>query len=151
MFGEAATEDVPSSYHRDVGFEIFFGRQAIGFADEKSHLPERRYQRKLDHGEVGSDDEGEENRDGVENELGSCLRVESVREGRESEDDMCWSTYRLCLCVSFCIHAIPACQNKQICSSAVRRRFGVDKPSVSSISVSLAIHICCVVNVLGLS
>ena len=110
MFGEAATEDVPSSYHRGVGFEIFFGKQAIGFADEKSHLPERRYQQKLDHGEVGSGDEVEENYDGVENELGSCLRVESVRAGRESEDGMCWRTYRLCLYVSFCIHAIPACQ-----------------------------------------
>jgi hypothetical protein len=151
MFGEAATEDVPSSYHRDAGYGIFFGRQAIGFADEKSHLPERRYQRRLDHGEAESDDEGEENRDGVEvNELGSCLRVESVREGRGSEDGMCWRTCRPCLCVRCCIHNI-LMPNKQICSSAVKRRFGVDKPSVSSIAVSLAIHICCVVNVLALS
>jgi hypothetical protein len=90
MFGEAASEDGPSSCHRDVGFEISFGRQAIGFADEKSHLPEHRYQRKLDLGEVETVGEGEEKRDGVEvNELGSCLRVESVREGLGIEDGMC--------------------------------------------------------------
>jgi hypothetical protein len=81
---------VPSSCHRDVGSEIFSGKQAIGFADEKGHLPERRYQRKLDH-EEATDGEGEENRGGVEvSEPGSCLRVvESVREGLGSEDGMC--------------------------------------------------------------
>ena len=47
MLGEEAIEDVPSSCRRDVGCEIFFGKQAIGYVGEKSGHQEHRYQQTL--------------------------------------------------------------------------------------------------------
>ena len=36
MLGEVVIEDVPSSCHRDVGFEIFFGKLATDCEDATS-------------------------------------------------------------------------------------------------------------------
>lgn len=72
-----------SSYHHGVDFVIFSERQVIDFADETSDCWEYTYQRKLDPDEEEND------------QLDSCHHVESEGVGRESEDDMCWSTGHL--------------------------------------------------------
>lgn len=105
MLGEEATEGVLSSCRRDVGYEIFFGKQAIGYVDEKRGHQEHRYRQMLyrvgwvSHGEEAATRGGE-----VVSGHGSCLRVEaSVGEAQGNVDGMCWSTCRLCESVSNCI------------------------------------------------
>jgi hypothetical protein len=88
------------------------------------------------------------------NGLGSCLRVESVGEGQENEDGMCWSTCRLYAGISRCAYIrcrVPG--NMFAHRSLGDTWFGVDKPSVSSISLSLTIpvHSCNEDDVLCLS
>lgn len=145
MLGEVVIEDVLSSCHRDVGFEIFFGKQATDSADAMSAHQEHMYQPKLYrdgwvmHGEEAS-------RDGVEvSGLDSCRRVESVGVGQGNEDGMYSSTCRLYPSVSECTHIGSGVSGSTFAHwSLGDSRFGVDKPSVSSVSVSLTIpvHFC---------
>jgi hypothetical protein len=99
---------------------------------------------------------GEEvNHDGGEvSGLDNCLRVESVGAGQENEDGMCWSTCRLCKSVSSCAQSRFRVPGKTFARSSLGdSRFGVDKPSISAISVSLTIpvHLCNEGDILGLS
>ena len=89
MLGEVVIEDVPSSCHRDVGFEIFFGKLATDCEDATSGHQEHMYQPMLYRGEWVRHGE-EANCDGEEvSVLDSCRRVESVDVGQGNEDGMC--------------------------------------------------------------
>lgn len=91
MLDAGATEDVPSSYHRDAGFVIFCETQASDFVDGTNGRQERRCLPKLGHGGVGSHGEGKM-RDGEEaSGRDSCLRAESVGVAQGSVDGMCLS------------------------------------------------------------
>jgi hypothetical protein len=143
--GEAVIEVVPSNCRRDVGSGIFSGNLAIDCADAMNGHRERMYQQKLYRDEWVRRDEVA-NRGGEEvSGLDSCLRVESVGEGQENEDGMCWRTCRLCASVSSCPHSRCRVPGDMFAHRSLGNSwFGVDKPSVSSISVSLTIpvHFC---------
>lgn len=145
MLGEVVIEDVPSSCHRDVGFEIFFGKLATDCEDATSGHQEHMYQPMLYRGEWVRHGE-EANCDGEEvSVLDSCRRVESVDVGQGNEDGMCWSTYHLYVGVSRCARIRSRVSGRVFARRSLGDNWsGVDKPSVSSVSVSLTIpvHLC---------
>jgi hypothetical protein len=154
MLGGVAIEDVPSSCRRDVGFEIFSGKQATDSEDAMSGHQEHMYQPKLYRDEWARPGE-EANRDGEEvSGLDSCRRVESAGVGQGNEADMCSSTYHLYVNVSRCAHIRSRVSGRILAHRSLGDSwFGVDKPSVSSVSVSLTIpvHLCSQGDVSGLS
>jgi len=153
MLGEAVIEGVPSSCRRDVGSGIFSGNQAIDCADAMNGHQEHMYLPKLYRDGWARRDEEEARRGGEEvNGLGSCLRVESVGEGQENADGMCWSTCRLYGDVSRCAHSRCRMPGNMFAHRSLGGPwFGVDKPSVSSISLTIPVHFCGEGNVLCLS
>ena len=82
-------------------------------------------------------------RDGVEvSEHDSYLRAESVDVGQGSADGMCLNIYHLWLRVSSCVTNHACRLLKAVCNQpALKRQPGVNKPSVSSVSVSFTIPV----------
>jgi hypothetical protein len=121
----------PSNYHRDVDYAIFFCRWATGFEGETIGHQACMYRQMLGHGEAGSDQHG------------SCHHEESVRAAQESEVDRCLRTghpYSLSVTVNKSL----ACDaERQLCRGTCDACV-LDKPSVSSVPVSLTvpIHVC---------